>query len=350
MSRSVWLRDEAAREGFQNDATVCVSAIRAFSRHRSPAPRSFEGAFRRHYAAIRRLLNAHRSPGLALAVAGGEQLEATAWVAAEEEGINPVIVGRHSMAELFLPSDPELSLRHLAVILHRRGVGPGRFRILDLRTPSAFEDEQGRRLEALESTGPTLVRCASFGLLLLPTGEGDEPWPEDPDAGCRRVPHRVYLDSTSADPERWSRPGGVVVRFAPAWNHEDGQATSVITFPGPIFLAPTPADAGPAQGEIRVSARSGVASLLLDREAARRGTLLGRYERCDGAGLPCLSSLALSRVHLLVVESGGTLWAIDTASKNGTWEGDRRLRRARLDPGRRLRLAADATVEWCPFH
>ena len=37
-------------------------------------------------------------------------------------------------------------------------------------------------------------------------------------------------------------------------------------------------------------------------------------------------------------------------SKNGAWEGDRRIRRARLDPGRRLRLALDVAVEWCPFH
>ncbi len=350
MPRSVWLRNEAAREGFENGGTVCLPALGTFPRRTPPTLWSFEEAFRRHYAAIRGLLNGHRAAGLALAVAGPEELDATGWVPAEADGINPVIVGRHSTAEVFLPSDPELSLRHLAVILQRPGVGSGRFRVLDLRTPTAFEDEQGRRLEALESAGPIMVRCASFALLLFPTAEADEPWPEDPDAAWRRVPDRAYLDSTSADPERWSRPGGVAVRFAPAPSDDRAQTTSIVSFPGPVFLSPTPANAEPARGEIQVSSWSGNASLLLHREAARRGALLGRYERCDGAGLPCLSNPTLSRVHLLVVESGGALWAIDTASKNGTWLGAQPIRRARLDPGRRLTLAGHVTVEWCPFH
>jgi len=350
MSRSVWLRNEAAREGFENGGTVCLPALGTFPRRTPPTLWSFEEAFRRHYGVIRALLDGHRAAGLALAVAGPEDVEATAWVPAEADGINPVIVGRHSTAEVFLPWDPELSLRHLAVILNRPGVAPGRFRILDLRTPTAFEDEQGRRLGALESAGPIMVRCASFVLLLFPTGEGDEPWPEDSDAGWERVPHRAYLDSATADPERWSRPGGVVVRLAPEWNRDSSPTTSVFTFPGPAFLSPTPVEPGPARGEIRVSSPWGEASLLLHPEAARRGALLGRYERCDGAGLPCLSSLMLSRVHLLVIESGEALWAIDTASKNGTWEGARPIRRARLDPGRRLTLAGHVTVEWCPFH
>jgi hypothetical protein len=348
MDRSVWLRNETARAGFENDATICLPAVHCAS-SAVPTIRSFEDVFRRHYPPIRGLLNGHRAPGLALAVAGREGLEATAWVPAEVDGINPVIVGRHSTAEVFLPSDPELSLRHLAVILHSQGAEPGRFRVLDLRTPTAFEDEQGRRLEALESAGPTMVRCASFAVLLLPTAESDEPWPKDPDAGWTRVPERVYLDSASADPERWNRPG-VVVRFSPALRDAGAQTTSIVSFPGPLFLSPAPAEAGPAQGEIRVSSWSGRASLLLDREAARRGALLGRYERCDGAGLPCLSNPGLSRVHLLVIESGGALWAIDTASKNGSLLGAQRIRRTRLDSGRRLTLAGDVTVEWCPFH
>jgi hypothetical protein len=283
-------------------------------------------------------------------VAGEDAVEAAVWVPAEADGINPVIVGRHSTAEVFLPWDPGLSLRHLAVILEGPADGPGRFRVLDLRTSTAFADEEGRRLQALESAGPTLVDCASYAVLLFPTAASDEPWPDDAESGWTRVPGRVYLDSTSADPEWWSRPGGVITRPVGVWGENSASTSSVVTFPGPVFLSPEPVEDGPARGEIRVSSPRGTGSLLLHPEAARRGALLGRYRRCDGAGLPGLSSEALSRVHLLVMEAEGALWAIDTASKNGTWEGDRRLRRARLDPGRRLRLATDVTVEWCPFH
>ena len=355
MSRSVWLKNAAARDGFENDGTISFPLGRFPLRAPAGAIGSFEDGFRRFYPDVRRLLESHRSPGLALLVEGPYGLEATAWIPAEDDAINPVIVGRHSTAEVFLPSDPGLSLRHLAVIV-RRETGAGVcFRVLDLRTPTAFEDEQGQNLRALESAGPTMVRFASYALLLFPTLDTDEPWPDDADAGWKRVPERVYLESVSADPGSWSRPGGVVVRAAPRHGDPSAQTTSVVTFPGPAFLSPTPASldaegAAAARGEIRIHGAGGGGSLLLDAEAARRGALIGRYDRCDGFGLPCLGAHYLSRVHLLVVESQSGLWAIDTASRNGTWHGQERIRRLRLEPGRQLWLAQQVRVEWCPFH
>jgi hypothetical protein len=55
-------------------------------------------------------------------------------------------------------------------------------------------------------------------------------------------------------------------------------------------------------------------------------------------------------VHLLLVEVGGALYAIDTASTNGTWVGPRQIRSARIQPGLCLSLARQATVEWRSFH
>ena len=149
MARSVWLRSEAARDESPNDATIMLASAPL------PAPtatrRAFEEEFRRNYPAIRGLLDRHRQPGLGLVVASGDGLEGTAWVPAEPNGLNPVIVGRHTSAEVFLPADPSLSLRHLAVLLSADEEGPVRFRVLDLRTASAFEDEHEER------------RAASFG-------------------------------------------------------------------------------------------------------------------------------------------------------------------------------------------
>ena len=84
--------------------------------------------------------------------------------------------------------------------------------------------------------------------------------------------------------------------------------------------------------------------------ATRQGVLLGRYERCDTAGLPVLANPSLSRVHLLVIEMGGALYAVDTASKNGSWVGSAAVRGTRMLPGLQVRLAHDATVEWRAFH
>jgi hypothetical protein len=358
MSRSVWLRHDEDRAESQNDGTICFHAVRGVAPLEPMPPGSFEDVFRRDYAVIRRILGAHTEPGLALVVASRAGIEASAWVNAEDDGINPLIIGRHNAAEIFLPSDPALSLRHLAVILHRRGTEPVRFRVLDLRTATAFEDERGRRLEALESTGPTLLRCASFCVLLFPTGEPGEPWPEDSAEAWRRLPERVHLESASADPERWAHAWDQAELRLPDPIDNGSPTTTCVSFPGPVFPSPLLAgvpspvvrDAGPARGEILLTSRWGRAALRLGKEAARQGVLLGRYERCDGGGLPLLSSPKLSRVHLLIVEVGATLCAIDTASRNGSRLGDRRIRHARLEPGRPIILAEDISVEWHPFH
>jgi hypothetical protein len=136
------------------------------------------------------------------------------------------------------------------------------------------------------------------------------------------------------------------------------QATTLVSFPGPVFpppfvtdaLSPVPRDTGPARGEILLASPCGRAALRLGRETARQGVLLGRYERCDGGGLSLLSSPNLSRVHLLIVEVGGTLCAIDTANRNGSRLGEQRIRHTRLEPDRRIILAEDVCVEWHPFH
>ena len=185
MTRVVWLRRGQAREDSPNDATIVLSTFRGWLGEPDPGigpPASFEEAFRLHYSAIRELLNDQTQSGLGLVAVGADGVEAAAWFGARDDDANPLIVGRHSSAEVFLPSDPGLSLRHLAVILHRRRPGsPIRFRVLDLRTSTGFEDEQGRTLEALASEGPLMVRCASLAIMMFPAGVSNARWPEDAD-------------------------------------------------------------------------------------------------------------------------------------------------------------------------
>ena len=342
MSRSVWLKRELGRAEASNDGAIHFEAVGADFAAALPGElpaRSFEDTFRRHYPAVRDLLNDHPRPGLGLVAVGSEGLEGTAWFDARKDEANPLILGRHASAEIFLPSDPSLSLRHLAVVLHRhRAPAPVRFRVLDLRTPTAFADEEGRRLEAIESEGPLMIRCASYALLMFPTGGAGPRWPAEPELAWPRIPPRVYVDSRAADPERRLGLG------------DRAGVTLVPSFPGPVFTARAPLPFDPPRGELLVASSSGRVSLRLGARAARQGVLLGRYERCDTAGLSVLASPSLSRVHLLVIELDGALYAVDTASKNGSWRGSREIRSLRMEPGLRLRLAKDATVEWRPFH
>lgn len=354
MTREVWLKREPGRAEALNDQTIVLDLGAYFGwALPSPRPASFADLFRQHYSALQALLNDHPAPGLGVIAVGREGLEAAAWFEAKENEANPLILGRHTSAEIFLPSDPRLSLRHLAVILRRRRVAtPVRFRVLDLRTPTAFTDEEGRRLEAIESEGPLMVQCASFAMLMFPTDGSSPPWPDDPEVAWKRVPKRVYVDSRSADPERWRASFDRAPRAHLERVEADppGAITLVPSFPGPVLVSRALGPTDVPRGELLVSSASGRVSLRVGALAVRQGVLLGRYDRCDTAGLPVLSSPSLSRVHLLLIELDGALYAVDTASKNGSWLGSRPIRSVRIEPGLRLRLAEDATVEWWPFH
>lgn len=357
MSRDVWLKRALDREDARNDATMVMTSLGA--RFDAAFPReaptdSFEDLFGRYYMEIREILNGQPEPGLGFLAVSAEGLEGMAWFEAKENDANPLILGRHSSAEIFLPSDPRLSLRHLAVILHgRRAMTPARFSVLDLRTSAAFADEHGQRREAIESDGPVMVRCASLALLLFPTGGSHAPWPLDREAAWKQVPERLYFDPRAGDPASEGPERGLVPE-APqpraAVGSNPGSITLVPTLPGPIFPSRDLALSDPPRGELVVLSHAGQVSLRLGMAATRQGVLLGRYDRCDTAGLPVLSNPSLSRVHLLVIELDGSLYAVDTASTNGSWLGSKPMRCTRLLPGLRVRLAHDATVEWRAFH
>jgi hypothetical protein len=348
VTRIVWSRRDPERDEASNDSTLCFSAPPSLAAGRPPDT-SFQQLFRAHYPAVRRLLDGRAEPGLALLIVGPSGAEASGWFAAKETVVNPLILGRHSSADVFLPSDPRISLRHLAVVLHRRHGSPVAFRVLDLRTPLAFGDEDGSRLEAVEASGPLLLWCGSLGLLLFPTGGGTPTWPEDADAAWSQVPERRYLEKAPASAERGP---AAEVKARPLHPPEPAATTTTLvsTFAGPVFPSLDPDESDPPRGELRVDSASGGAAVRIGAKAAHRGVLLGRYGRCDTAGLPVLTDSGLSRVHLLVLELDGALYAIDTASKNGSWCGGERMRATRILPGLRISLAGTATVEWRPFH
>jgi hypothetical protein len=355
MGRVVWLRREDDRDGARNDGTLGSWPIAleegwpAADPEPSP-PVAFETLFHRHYPTIRSLMSTYPEPGLGLVVAGPNDLEGTCWFEALADRANPLILGRHSSAEVFFPGDRALSLRHLALVVHaHRGDGPARFRILDLRTAGGFQDEQGRKLEALECQGPLLIRSASLAIMLFPKSAGKVDWPSDPAEAWLRVPDRVYFDARSAGRSRDSLVAEWQAAYPPDLV-DPGSITLVPSFPGPVFASRDMAGTDPPRGELLITSEAGRFSLRLGARAIEQGVLLGRYERCDTAGLPVFNHNGFSRVHLLVIDIDGTLYAIDTASKNGTWQGGTPVRAAKLQPGVVLSLACLATVEWRPLH
>lgn len=433
-TRSVWLSADADRSAARNERTVVVTAApppemndaqahgwlerivrglagaagaggaaggadRTEGSIALPAA-SFEEVFVAHYARIRAAVARHAEPGVAVIAASTDAVHGEMWLAAErnaldaaaghDESVRSAIVGRHGCADLFLPRDPGLSLRHAAVLAERID-GRTLVRVLDLRSEAGIRDEQGRRLAAVEADGPLLLRASRMLLFVLPT-PATWVWPDEAAAGWAALPPRAFLDArertgtkarAAVAPATASRSEGgsasdaesaskselaspsasmsarsadaiapnlarAVARSSPAPGH-DREVTSVVSIAGPIGaqFESLLADGETPLGKLTIMAWNCDAEITIGPAAARRGILLGRYERCDAAGLAAMRTNALSRVHALLIEAGGELRLLDTASTNGTWREGLRVRSVPLQAGVTYRLAT-LRVRWDP--
>ena len=312
-SRVFWLKRSFERlPRMSNDDTLCAPAIVA-----SPARHAAGELFFEYYDPIRDWLHDRRQPGLAVVALDERGVQAKGYLRAHENRVNTAIVGRHEKAEIFLGDDPSLSLRHLAVIVSPSSPGkPFSFRVVDLRTPSGFTDERGTQLRACEADGPFFIRCGRYLLLFAPGSRGDRGWPDEPEAMWASLRRR------DAGPMALPHPATL----------EHGLLSD---------------DEEPL-GELVIASEEGVGTMPVGRRAARSGILLGRSDRCDGDVL--LTNPHISRVHVLIVEMAGSLYAIDTASKNGVWGHGGEARARLLESGTTFTLCGLAIVEWRFFH
>lgn len=268
--------------------------------------------FRELYPSVREWVFGCDPPGLAVAAVGRDGIQATAFLKAKPRGINTAIAGRHSRAEIFLGGDPAISLRHLGIIVHPApSRDEVRFRLLDLRTSLGFRDARGIDRRAIESKTPYVAECGEYLLVFAPVTEPAIVWPDDPD------------------------------RFSDAFGGD------VLTNPEMLEGLRLGAREEPL-GELVVTSSEGAGAVAVSRRAVGSGILLGRSDRCDGDAL--LTDPHISRVHLLIVDVGGSLYAVDTASKNGVFGKLQPERATPLETGTTLSLAGRATVEWRFFH
>ncbi|MGH9336019.1 MAG: FHA domain-containing protein, partial [Vicinamibacteria bacterium] len=186
-----------------------------------------------------------------------------------------------------------------------------RFRILDLRTAGGFTDARGHGRRAIEAERPYAAVCGDYALVFAPV--------TDPPS------------ISTSDPERFEG----MFDFDVLTNPETLEGLALGAKEEPF-------------GELIVSSREGTGAVAVSRRAVGSGILLGRSDLCDGDGL--LLDHHISRVHVLIVEVAGKLYAIDTASKNGVFGKTEPERTLTLDSGTTLSLAGFATVEWRFFH
>jgi hypothetical protein len=287
--------------------------------------------FNRHHLELAALLEERQEPGVLLAaISATDGLAGHLWLAATPS-LRTGSIGRHGSAELFLPWDDGLSLRHLLALVWRNG-DETRLRLVDLLTPTGFHAESGALLRSAESNGPLVLRVAGFSLFALPTG-GPLPWnpaAEDPFAS---LPAR-----TLSTVERPAPPP------PPRHDPDMGTARAQIWYP-PEPPAERLLDLGEtASGRLIVQSTRGTQSFLLGESALARGVLLGRYERCgirlDDPGH------TVSRVHAFLIRLGGTLVLADAGSSNGLCARGKDVRSVVVTPRELYGLSDEVSVFW----
>ncbi|MGZ6126501.1 MAG: FHA domain-containing protein [Myxococcales bacterium] len=248
----------------------------------------FAAVFRKHFPALRAAYQAQPAEGVLIAAIDGNGIfDAHAHLRLPSSGIAHLIAGRHERCDVVLSRDAEVSLRHMLVRATRGPQGQLQLRAIDLRSRCGLLSEEGKRCEAIASEGPLFLRIASYVLLLFPTGPSVRGWSHDADETWRQLALRNQEILPPPQPlKSRSAPGAGAVKLA------------TITIQS----------SSPQAGEL-------TSTHAVWSDQLERGILVGRDDRCSHGGL---DEGNLSRVHLVLLSVDDEVWAIDTASTNGT--------------------------------
>jgi hypothetical protein len=279
----------------------------------------FAAIFRKHFTGLRAAHHAQPHEGVLIAAVDANGVfDGHAHLRLPPSGIAHLVVGRHERCDVVLSRDNDVSLRHVLLRATRGAHGQIHLRAIDLRSRCGLLNEDGTRCEAIASKGPLFLQIASYTVFLLPTGPSVKPWSHDADETWRGFAPRSQ--------EILPPPQPLKSRAAPG--------------PGSIRLATiTIQSNSPDSGDL-------TSTHAVWSDQLERGILVGRDDRCSHGGV---EEGNLSRVHLVLLSVDDEVWAIDTASTNGSRLLDGPPFRQLLLSGETHLLLADAlSVRWSP--
>ncbi len=252
------------------------------------------------------------------------------------ESGDSLVIGRHTRCGLRLESNT-VSLRQLAV--YARSEAPGAapvIRLWDLNTQHPFLTEDGERNAAVSAQGMLYAAVDEYALLLIPTrGPSEPPWPERAEDAWNALPPRQFVDR--------SLPNAVRRQHSQRLRLDGQPYHTQVTREIPLMMLGEHEGPEDVWGELQLVGTKRLESHRISLERLEQGVLLGRYDRC---GIPLAELQSVSRVHLLLVQLGEELLAIDTASTNGTCRGRTRIETTTLDDVDSLALGGALQLHW----
>ena len=302
-----------------------------------PCPLGAREAFIVAHDRLKELARIARCP--AVLVAAVDERARVVGTVIVESG-DSLVIGRHTRCGLRLESNT-VSLRQLAV--YARSESPGAapvIRLWDLNTQHPFLTEDGQRNAAVSAQGMLYAAVDEYALVLISTrGPSEPPWPERAEEAWKALPPRQFVDR--------SLPSAIRLQHSQRLRLDGQPYHTHVTREIPLMMLgehETPED---VWGELLLVGKKRQESHRISLERLEQGVLLGRYERC---GIPLAEIHNVSRVHLLLVQLGEELLAIDTASTNGTWQTRTRIETTTLDDVDSLVLGNELQLHWRRLH
>jgi hypothetical protein len=273
--------------------------------------------------------NAQNRPGHRLVWVRRASFACTTLVAAVGADDAFAVVGRHNQCSVVLADDPFVALRHVLVRSIALPSGGVALRMLDLHTGIGFILPDGSRRTAIFAEGPIAVAIGEYALVALPTEtKGDELPGEMP-------PPVVDMPTAVRDQLQ-----ALAVAMSPyRVNARPVNRTSRITLmPNPVMVGePLPPNldrlASGGRHALTLARGGRSATVMITEEDLARGIVIGRSEKCHTEMLRRITDENTSRVHLLVLREGTTIFAYDLASTQGTFVNGMPTRRVILAPG-----------------
>lgn len=331
----VWSRppeaaDSAAAAAVDDDRSRRAGTI-ALTGRAGHDPLSAEDAFGILYDHIRAHARTRPEGALVAAVSHSGQLLGARAVSIG----HAVAFGRHPRCPIPLTA-PTMALRQLVAHVQRDRSGTMVLRLWNLTRSMPFRTEDGQPTDAVAAEGPLFVSVESYAICLVPLMPPDGcQWPFTADEAWNHLPAReviTRLADGSQGAQRLPRP-----------NTSPRARGTRITRMSAVVPLPEIGDSAEAVAYLQVADGNRGRTYAVTAEALQRGILVGRYDRC---GAHVAHDERVSRVHLLVVSAEDGVWAIDTASSNGTTMAGGVLDAARLEDGAVLYLADSVAVAW----